>query len=243
MKIQYASDLHLEFGTPYKVFKEYSGDILILAGDIITYKLQGLDTLKQICKNYNHVIMILGNHEHYSGYFNKTYNKLKDNLPNNVHLLENEILEIDGKRFLGCTLWSYMNEIDSYFASVRMNDYRSVRIGPNTKPWLRKLSPRDTIAEHMKSALWLEENIRENDIVITHHAPSFKSCNPNYEGNTAYATDLSDIMFDTNPSHWIHGHLHEAVEYEIGNTIVTSNPYGYFAHENTSNFKMKEIEC
>lgn len=239
MNIKYSSDLHLEFKTPYSEFESLYGDILVLAGDILNYKQSGLDVLTKICSRFNHVIMIMGNHEHYGGKYSLTYDRLKTNLPNNVHLLQNEIITIDNQRFLGATLWTWMNEVDSYFASVRMNDYKVVRNGPKHEPWLRKLRPKDTISDHMQTALWLEENVREGDIVITHHAPSFKSCNPNYEGNTAYATDLSNIMLDNKPAYWIHGHLHDPVEYIIGDTIVTSNPYGYYGHE--SNFQIKEI--
>jgi len=241
MIVKFASDLHLEFDTPKSVFKEESGDILILAGDIVDGKLKGLDTLKYISSNFNHVIMIMGNHEHYRGRFDLTYNKLKNELPNNIHLLENDIINIDGQRFLGCTLWTWMNEVDSYFAKVRMNDYR---VKTKYKGIYRKLNPSDTIRCHMQSALWLESNVKEDDIVVTHHAPSFMSCNPDYTGNTAYATDLSDIMLDCNPSHWIHGHMHEAVDYKIGNTHVISNPMGYFGHEFEDQiFRFKEITC
>lgn len=241
MNIKYLSDLHLEFNPPLELFNKLEGDVLILAGDILDGKLNGLSTLEYICSKFNHVIMIMGNHEHYNGRYTQTYNNLKNNLPNNIHLIQNEIITIDNQRFLGATLWSWMNEVDSYFAKVRMNDYRVIRTGPKNKPWLKKLSPSDTISDHMQTALWLEENVREGDIVITHHAPSFKSCNPNYEGNTAYATDLSDIMLDNKPSYWVHGHLHEAVDYTIGDTKVTSNPYGYYAHGKTSDLNIKEI--
>ncbi|MCP3899177.1 MAG: phosphoesterase [Desulfobacteraceae bacterium] len=232
MKINYMSDLHLEMGFPSGF--QVNGDILILAGDIIDGKLRGLEILETICARFNHVIMVMGNHEHYKGRFDKTYSKLKENLPSNVHLLENEAITIDRQRFIGCSLWTYMSEMESYLAKVRMNDYRLVKI--KDKGIYRKLSTRDTIRAHKVSVAYLKENIKEGDIVITHHAPSFASCNPDYTGNTAYATDLSDIIFDTKPKYWIHGHIHDPVNYEIGDTIVTSNPHGYYRHENTRKF-------
>jgi Icc-related predicted phosphoesterase len=231
MNIRYMSDLHLEFGFGTSIPE---GDILVLAGDIVDGKFRGLDKLKLICSNFNHVLMVMGNHEHYVGRFDKTYDLLKINLPDNVTILENNYAEIDGQRFIGCTLWSYMNEVDSYLAKVRMNDYSYIKI--KDKDIYRKLSPKDTIFEHVRSVSWLRSNIKEGDIVITHHAPSFKSCNSNYTGNSAYASDLSDLILDTKPSVWIHGHLHEPVDYKIGNTLITSNPHGYFGHENTNSF-------
>lgn len=242
MHITYASDLHLEFNVPKSVFKNWEGDILILAGDILNYKQHGLDTLKYLSDKFNHVIMIMGNHEHYGGKFGLTYNKLKDGLPTNVILLENENIEIDGQRFLGCTLWSWMDEVDCYFASVRMSDYRVIRTGPKNKPWLRKLKPIDTVAVHNNSVIWLKDNIKDGDIVITHHAPSFVSCNPDYTGNSAYATDLSNIILNNNPAYWIHGHLHTSISYEIGNTKIISNPMGYYGEKRIDKFKQQFIQ-
>lgn len=241
MNIQYASDLHLEFNVPPGIFYSVSGDILILAGDIIDGKLRGLDVLNLIASKFNHIIMVMGNHEFYKGKFTTAYDKLKTNLPDNVHLLQNEIIDIDGQRFLGATLWSRMDIFDQYLAKQRMNDYKCVRIGPADKPWLKKLDPSDTVADHEQTVLWLEKNVQKDDIIITHHAPSFVSCNPDYTGNTAYATDLSYIMLDNDPSYWIHGHLHDKVDYVIGNTKVKSNPMGYYGHDNISNFFFEGI--
>lgn len=237
MNIRYMSDLHMEFSFRTNI---PNGDILILAGDITDGKLSGLSALRDLCEKFNHVIMVMGNHEHYRTRYDKTYGALKKALPENVILLENESVEIDGQRFIGCSLWSYLGEVDRYLARIRMNDYRSIKI--YNKGVYRKLNPTDTVRTHMQSALYLEENIKEGDIVITHHAPSFQSCNPDYDGNTAYATDLSDIILENKPAYWIHGHLHEPVDYMIGNTKVTSNPHGYTGHENTHKFDpMKEL--
>ena len=234
------SDLHLEFRVPQKIYNEIEGDILILAGDIIDAKFNGLDTLKYICSKFNTVIMVMGNHEFYKGKFGLVYNKLKEVLPDNAHLLENESIYINGVHFIGCTLWSYMGEVDCYFAKMRMNDYRVIRSGPKETPWLRKLSPTETVAAHLKSALFLEDNITENSVVITHHAPSFISCNPDYEGNTAYATDLSDMMIENKPAFWIHGHLHETQDYIIEKTNILANPFGYYAHSANNSFVLNK---
>ena len=228
--MHYASDIHLEFSPPIEAFENFTGgEVLILAGDVTNGKHQGLEVLEVLCSRYNSVIMVMGNHEHYKGRFPETYTKLKEVLPNNVYLLENEIVELNGKRFLGCTLWSYMNELDQYFAKNRMNDYQLVRSGPTAEPWKWKLKPAETVATHLESARWLEQNMQEGDIVVTHHAPS--SCNPAYVGNTAYATDLSDMILEHKPEKWIHGHLHTKVNYKIGNTTITSNPMGYWGHQ------------
>ena len=75
MKIQYASDLHLEFKQNSKYLIDNplkdTGDILILAGDI---HVIGKDEFMQepfwdwASKNYKQVIVAYGNHEFYNGY-------------------------------------------------------------------------------------------------------------------------------------------------------------------------------
>ena len=72
MKIQYASDLHLEFEENTEYLKEnplkVTGDILILAGDIHVF---GLPNFMEnpfwdwASKNYKQVIIAYGNHEYY----------------------------------------------------------------------------------------------------------------------------------------------------------------------------------
>lgn len=55
--------------------------------------------------------------------------------------------------------------------------------------------------------------------------------------NGAYCSDLSNFILDhPQIKYWIHGHLHDAVDYMIGSTHITSNPRGYTSFEDTSNF-------
>ena len=71
MRIQYASDLHLEFKENRTNLKgrplEKSGDILILAGDTIymTDEYYDLSIFDDWSKMYDKVFMICGNHEFY----------------------------------------------------------------------------------------------------------------------------------------------------------------------------------
>lgn len=75
MKIQYASDLHLEFSDNSRYLKEHplevNGDILLLAGDI---GYLGDDNYQKhpfwswAADNYRQVIVIPGNHEFYAGF-------------------------------------------------------------------------------------------------------------------------------------------------------------------------------
>jgi len=253
MKITYMSDLHLEFG--YQPLP--GGDVLILAGDICearsyikehhstrvidvepgTYRY--VDFFDKECAKYQKVLYVMGNHEHYHGRFDKTYAELKSRLPDNVTLLEKEIVEHNGVVFMGATLWTNCNNADSltmWHLKSMMNDYRVIQNHYPDKNLYHKLVPEYTYREHIKTMQWfrlmLSEHRDKPVVVITHHAPSFKSVPPQFVGDTlmngGYASELSeDILDNENIRYWIHGHMHDPVDYEIGTTKVISNPRGY----------------
>ena len=147
MKIQVASDVHLEFG-PLSIENAGGTDVLILSGDICVAKdLSARDSFsikgdrdrsnqfhaffEECCSRFPHVIYIMGNHEHYHGDFGQSYRNLRDNLGYlvNLHILEKEYVEIGGVCFVGGTLWTDMNKEDPVtLAHIKgvMNDYRII---------------------------------------------------------------------------------------------------------------------
>jgi Icc-related predicted phosphoesterase len=143
MKIALASDIHLEFGgiTFYNI---EDADVLVLAGDICVAKhfVDGRPTYMQtlakeyreffdhVCKEFPHVVYILGNHEHYSGDVAHSYNILREHLDyGNLHILEKETWTHQGHTFVGGTLWTDMNRGDPLtlnYTQGAMNDFREV---------------------------------------------------------------------------------------------------------------------
>ena len=146
MKIQLASDVHLEFG-PISL-DNHGADVLVLSGDICVaadlIDVNNEDTLdrfdrsvtihtffQECCARFKHVIFIMGNHEHYHGDFATTFEDLKHYLGYlyNLHILEKESIIIDDVTFICGTLWTDMNKEDPMtMATVRgvMNDYRVI---------------------------------------------------------------------------------------------------------------------
>ena len=143
MKIALASDVHLEFG-PIALDNTEGAEVLVLAGDICVAKhfaerkptyLKHLEKeyrqfFDHVCKEFPHVVYIMGNHEHYSGDVAHTYNILKHHLDyGNLHILEKETWEHQGHTFIGGTLWTDMNRSDPLTLSYTrnaMNDFREV---------------------------------------------------------------------------------------------------------------------
>ena len=74
-------------------------------------------------------------------------------------------------------------------------------------------------------------------MVITHHAPTARSVGLHFQGhplNAGFASNLEHIIRRYQPALWIHGHMHDAVDLQIGATRVLCNPAGYEAEKNTT---------
>lgn len=276
MKIALASDVHLEFGPLRDIKNEESARVLVLSGDVLVaedlyrYSLREdtrvNDFFDEVTYEFQDVIYIMGNHEHYHGDFAKTHGIIKNYLSKykNVHFLEKETVEIDDTIFFGATLWTNMNRSNpEVLLQIRheMNDYN---VKNSNKPVsfrdsegqfhtrIGKLTPEDTVEEHNATMEALAQVLKNNSskrfIVVGHHAPSKQSVKPEYEFdfiiNSAYSSDLSEFILD-NPQIklWTHGHTHEDYDYMIGSTRVVCNPRGYvYYQERANNFKLKYIE-
>jgi Icc-related predicted phosphoesterase len=72
--------------------------------------------------------------------------------------------------------------------------------------------------------------ITEDDVVVTHHLPSFRSVPPQFQNsslNAFFVHDVENSIRQYSPSLWIHGHTHTNFDYTIGKTRVVANPRGY----------------
>lgn len=148
MKFALASDVHLEFG-PIEFKNTEGADVLVLSGDICVAKdLQERDSynirgendrsnkyhefFENCCREFPHVVYVMGNHEHYHGDFAKTEETLRKHLGylKNLHILEKHAVEFGDVVFLGGTLWTDMNKEDEMtlrYIARRMNDFQTVK--------------------------------------------------------------------------------------------------------------------
>lgn len=284
MKVAVASDIHLEFG-PIELLNTEGAKVLILSGDICVAKDLDrpnnpygvidtssradriLDFFKKCSEEFETVIYILGNHEHYHGDINESLDILKDFLAHlsNVHVLEKQCVKVEDFMIFGCTLWTDMNKEDPntlFHIRDYMNDYRTIKNkavpvffnGEDGKKHSRssKFLPEDSVQHHKDTLRILKEQIVENQnakwIVAGHHAPSKLSTKPQYEHdvmvNGAYSSNLSEFILDhPQIKLWTHGHTHHEFDYMIGSTRILCNPRGYDGYEEQSyTFKLKFIE-
>lgn len=260
MKIMPVDDVHLEFSPDFSLVNR-GADVAILAGDIcvahVLHKLSKTQFdpgemrkvelaqnfyafIKDVCDNFKHVIYVMGNHEHYQGHIDTTQDILKQYLDfDNLHILENEYVDIDGYRFIGCTLWTDMNKgdpITDYSIRSMMNDFRLIQIkGEN----YRKFTPRDAFKKHKESLTFIDKASKDHDnvIVVTHMSPSEQSVHPKYKGeyimNGGYRSSLDEFILDRPQiKGWFFGHQHDASDFMIGDTRVVSNPRGCPGEDN-----------
>ncbi len=82
----------------------------------------------------------------------------------------------------------------------------------------------------------IEEKAGENDIIVTHHCPSFQSVHENYKKsygtdlylvNYGFSSHLDDTVEKSGAKYWVCGHTHWKHSYKIGETEVICNPLGY----------------
>lgn len=232
MKLLVYSDLHLEFSDFSAVQTGY--DAVILAGDIHLAE-QGVQWAKREFADVP-VIYICGNHEFYHADIVNVHNQIRSEVAGtNIHFCENETVHIDDTRFVCATLWTDFRikgnrEMAMIQAGMWMNDYRLIKFDKTV------LTPQDTARFHQESLVYLESELRSSieparkTVVVTHHAPSKQSLRyerVDDELSAAYASELDSLMLDAAPQLWIHGHTHESVDYQVGETRVLSNPRGY----------------
>lgn len=280
MKIAVTSDIHLEFGD-CDISNTDNADVLILGGDILVARdigrpdaeniMEGArsnrirDFFQRCSDRFAHVILIMGNHEHYHGDFSKSETAIRDMLDSaqchNVYLLEKQAKTIGDYLFVGGTLWTDMNRGDpltAHAAGTMMNDYRGVRNtakGHAGGNW--KFLPEDSVNDHRMMKQYIRtviENRRaqgdrsDRVIVVGHHAPSEASVHPKYQHehllNGCFRSQMEEFILD-HPEIclWTHGHTHEDFDYMIGTTRVVCNPRGYIGYEaRADDWKPKIIE-
>lgn len=241
MRIHLYSDLHLDHysdkGAKFlKEIKHQTADVAVLAGDITTGKFA--DNFRklflQFKDQYAHTLVIPGNHEPYGTspqQVERSYNlALKD--IDNVHVLDSKLITIDGQRFIGGTMWYIDGPMNAVFEGM-MNDIHYIK---GFKPWVYN--------KQQEFELLLRKELMKDDVVITHHLPSYKSVNERYRGsslNRFFVCEMDWIIYERKPKLWLHGHSHSPCDYFIEETRVVCNPRGY-PRENSAVYGPKEIE-
>ena len=254
MKIRVLSDLHLEFGPlNLEVMEDEKEQICVLAGDIgIASRRSTFNPfLQEMSERFRTVLYIPGNHEYYDSSYTTALKKMADVLLRypNVNIGNNFSFVTDHTVFICSTLWTDMNKRDPLTMMTcrdRINDFGYIRIGDADQPYRRPFTPTDAVLFHDLSRNFIFSEIDKYKqtklkiVVVSHHAPSFQSVLEKYrdqkEINGAFASALDEQIIENGPLVWIHGHMHNSLDYMIGDTRVVCNPRGYFNREENEEF-------
>ncbi len=239
MRIQFFSDLHLEFG-PTEL-PNTGADIVIAAGDI-DIRTRAIDWL---CRLGKPVIYVAGNHEFWSGDLHTVYEELRAACRGtSIHFLEQNQITIGNVTYYGCTLWTDFATSHPEFlgqARLQMNDFEYISLNG------RQLEPEDLAMYNQQSLRWLKKALgRKTDkkqVVVTHHAPSLKSWgfSPDDSLRFAYCNELDENIRAWNIDLWIHGHVHCRSSYSILNTRVVCNARGYHPYRLVEQFEPGKV--
>lgn len=240
MKFYLWSDVHLDFASLSLDLTTCDSDnTLIIAGDWGTAERNGIAEIRKLCKIFNNVVFVTGNHDYYGSTIEEVNSFWKgvDAETPNFHFLNNNVIEIDGTTILGATLWTDMNNyspMEQLNAISSMSDFALIR-GFSAGEWMQL---------HKESAEFLYETVGalgaegKKPLIVTHHAPhelcveeKFKGSHLNY---LYHCTNMEPFFQQDVIKGWIHGHMHSQEDIMIRGIPVFRNARGYKGYENVA---------
>ena len=235
MKLQYCSDMHLEMSANKAFMQRHplqvKGDILLLAGDIVTFLTidDHKDFFDWVADNFAHTYWLPGNHEFYGSDAAHRSGVLHEKIRSNVSLVNNITIDHAPVRLIFSTLWSHISPAHESEIQRRLSDFHVISYNG------QKLTPAIYNQLHADCLSFLEQEIHKTSeltkVVITHHVPTFMHYPEEYKNdnlNQAFATELHDFIYPSHIHLWLYGHNHaNTPDFKIGNTILATNQLGY----------------
>ena len=235
MRLQLLSDVHVEFhadqGADFVRSLEPAGvDVLVLAGDIAV-GAGIVSALRLFCEHYRDaaVVYVHGNHEYYGTDRESVVGFTREASAANRNLvwLDSETAEIGGQRFVGGPLW-FERRPDAAQFKRSMADFGQIA---GFESWVYD--------ENGRMRRLLAAELRETDVVVTHHLPTQRSVPPRFSSsplNAFFVCDVEELIEERRPRLWMHGHTHTSVDTRIGPTRILCNPFGYAGWELNAGF-------
>jgi predicted phosphohydrolase len=249
MKIQYYSDLHLEF-PENKNFLEHHpikpiGEILLLADDILPSALhkRTYDFFDFVADNFEAVYWIPGNHEYYHFDIADISFPMYEKFRENIFLINNQTITYKNINIICSTMWSHIHPQNELVVQQNVNDFNLIKMNGAKLTPARFNQLYQTDLSFLKKAI--AESGAEKAIVMTHHVPTLMNYPAQYKGsdiNDAFAAELHNFIYSCNVPYWIYGHHHyNTPEFKIGNTTMLTNQLGYVQQGEQKGFKTNAI--
>jgi predicted phosphodiesterase len=233
MKLNILSDLHLTVASLAQPRND--ADVVILAGDIARPR----DAIAWAQAFAKPVLYVPGNHEFYGGELEETRAALRAASEKTcVRVLDDDVVVLDGVRFVGSTLWTnFLLFGDGQRDAAMHEGQRFLRDFTRIRRGDAPYTPQDSAARFATHRRFLERTLATPfdgpTVVVTHHAPSPASVHSRFRGsalNACFVSDLEALMDGARVALWIHGHTHDSFDYVVNGTRVVCNPRGYAPH-------------
>lgn len=244
MKIQFVSDLHLEFPQNRAYLEshplEVSGDVLLIAGDTAYLDLPDSDndTYSQYLfwdwasEHYEQVVVCLGNHDFYGHYDLATMpNSYCKQIRRNVHAYYNSVVHLEDVDIIVSTLWAFIPPYEAYQTEHGVSDFYQIKYNGH------RLTADDFNREHERCLSFVKEAVASSHaktkIVLTHHVPTQLCTADEFKGspiNGAFTVELGNYIAEADIDYWIYGHSHRNIDAQIGKTQIVSNQLGYVSY-------------
>lgn len=250
MKIQYASDLHLEFSDNSRYMRDNplkpEGDILILAGDIGYLNDDNYSKhpfWNYVSDNFEQVIVAVGNHELYKYYdLANMPQGLVSAIRNNVKCYYNAVVQIEDIDFIISTMWAQIPLEEAYTSERGVSDFHRILYNGELLTFDKFNLEHERCLQFIQKSV--ASSIAKHIIVVTHHVPSFQLASPDFAGsniNGAFTVELGDYIVSSPIDYWIYGHSHRNIDKIIGNTKCVSNQLGYVFRNEHHSFDFEKV--
>lgn len=253
MRIQFASDLHLEFAENWRYLKQHplekTSDVLVLAGDIGYLGDDNYSThpfWDIVAEQYEQVLVVPGNHEFYKFYDLAT---LKDGellqIRPNVRVYYNAVVTLGNVDFILSTMWARIPLQDAFATESGVTDFHRILFNGETLNFEQFNNEHRHCMDFLREACSSAQAPRR--VIVTHHVPSFVLSSPDFKGsriNGAFTAEEYDFVENCGADYWIYGHSHRNIDGVIGKTQCVSNQLGYVFSEEHETFNPgRYIEC
>jgi metallophosphoesterase superfamily enzyme len=227
--------------------KRELGDVLVIAGDLGHFNQQNIEFLQILNRYYyKDIICVLGNHDYYlmphkeNLLFDDAFQRvdhIKQSIAKeeHIHLLDGDVVEIDGVRFGGAMGWYSRAYLIEYFShkNYHTRDKSKLlwRATINDAHYIKGLDHfLDLYDSEYKK---LEDTHKKCDIMVTHVNPSYKvehlpkSRKTLDTTNTFFTFDGHKLLKNGTMKYWVFGHTHESFEYSFAGVECICNAFGY----------------
>lgn len=249
LKIQFASDLHLEFSENREFISANplrpNGDVLILAGDIVPFSIMNNydDFFSYLSDNFEHTYWLPGNHEYYHFNIATKCGEIDEKIKSNVTLVNNVSVNHNGVKILFSTLWSQIGHVNQWKIERGMSDFHRINFNGG------RFTAEHYNVLHRESLDFIKQTVKDNNgervVVFSHHCPTFLNYPPQFKGdvlNEGFATELYDFIESSDISYWGFGHHHSNMpDFHIGNTRLITNQLGYVQQREHKLFDFERV--